>query len=244
MIHQELTARQRRKGGNNAEYYDRPGHDDDAGMEGVVKEVTAAATTSSRRPWQDLSDQELWALLEHMDQKEYVDDDDHEEEEMEEMMALEHQYWDGQYEQWRQGHDCDNDDDFPADTAVPCPMCYQGRLVQQDDENEEGFTMICCSNHDRMNHMIIMMADDDNDDRGGSCPFQLVLSRHNDLTLADLADRLRVVHQDHAASGCRQQLPRIMIQPSMQDDDDQGQQPTTTLVTAHCSACGMQRRIV
>jgi hypothetical protein len=250
MIHRELTARRQRKDGG-AEHYDRPDHhddDDDAGMEGVVEEVTTI-TTNSRRPWHDFSDQELWAVLEQMDQ-EYADDENHdEEEEMEQMMALEHQYWDEQYEQWRiqqQGYDCDDDDDdwHDAGTTVPCPMCYQGRLVQDDDE--EGSNVICCSNHhDSMNHM---MADDDDDDRFGSCPFRMVLPRHDNdhrpLTLADLADRLRIVHQDHARLGCRQQLPRIMIQQSMQVDNDQQRQPTTTLVTAHCAACGMQRRIV
>jgi hypothetical protein len=267
MIHRELAARRQRKGGNNAEQYDRLGQeDDDAGMEGVVEEVTAAAarrattaviTTSSRCAWQDLSDQELWALLEQMDQKGYADDDsdDEEEAEIEERMASENQFWDEQYEQWRQqqqGHndyDDDHDDDLhDADTAVPCPICYQGRLVQEDDDEVEGSTVICCSKHDSMNHM---MADDDGDDRCGSCPFRLVLSQHDDddhrpLTLADLADRLRVVHQDHARlnASCRQ-LPRIMIQQSMPVDNDQRRQPTTTtLVTAHCAACGMQRQIV
>jgi Replication protein A interacting C-terminal len=260
LIHRELAARRRgrhRGGGGDADGDGRGGgyadddNDDDHHMEGVDVVVTpmrmifdnddndndgsttvvaAGAMQRPQRPdittstWQDLSEDELLAFLEELER--YDDDDDGLLEQQEdyrwaamlqqeeEQLALENDYWEDQYDQWQQRQTCQQPDHELL--AVPCPVCHRGQLRQ-----EEGSAIViyCCDGGSENT-----MGDD-----GSCCSFRL----HSHLNLSELADRLRVVHEDHARRGCRQ-LPRII---QMMDNSNNNK---TTTLTAFCASCGYQ----
>jgi Replication protein A interacting C-terminal len=259
LIHRELAARRRGRhrdggGGDGADgggggYADDDNDEDH--MEGVDVVVapmrmifddedgstTVVAAGAIQRPqqpdittdtWQDLSEDELLAFLEELERYDDDDDDDGLMEQQqdyrwaamllqqEEQLALENDYWEDQYEQWQRQQQPDDEPDHEV-LVVPCPVCHRGQLRQ---EEEGSAVVIYCFDDGSENTM---------GDDGSGCSFRL----HSHLNLAELADRLHVVHQDHAVRGCRQ-LPRII---QMMDNNNL---LAATTLTAFCASCGYQ----
>jgi Replication protein A interacting C-terminal len=251
LIHRELAARRggRHRGGDADGGY----ADDDDHMEGVDVVVApmrmifddddgstvpvAAVAMRPQRPdtnstWQDLSEEELLAFLEELER--YDDDDDdglleHQAEDyrwaallrQEEQLA--NDYWEDQYEQWQRQQQQPDDAPDHELLVVPCPVCHRGQLRQ-----EQGSALIYCFDGDSERTM---------GDDGSCCSFRL----YSHLNLAELADRLHAVHQDHARRGCRQ-LPRIiqMVDNNHNHNNDLLATTTTTTLTAFCVSCGYQ----
>jgi Replication protein A interacting C-terminal len=266
LIHRELAARRRgRDGEDGSDGTDGRGggyaddEDDDDHMEGVdvvapmrmifadnddIGTTTVAATQRPQEPvttstWHDLSEEELLAFLEELER--YDNDDDGRLELVEdhrlaailqeEQMELENDYWADQYEQWQrqkgQPEQQQQPDDEPPDEqmVVPCPVCHRGQLRQ-----EEGSAVIYCRGGAERS-----MEDDDS-----CCSFRL----YSHLNLSELADRLHVVHQNHARRGFCRQLPRIVQMNNNNNNNHHLAATTTTTLTAFCVSCGYQGTVL
>lgn len=168
-----------------------------------------------------LSEEELYELLQEVEEEMRRSEEELLEEVLEQERCqqeeMEQQIAD--YEEWEESHCCDQDE------CVICPICCEGVLKK----SSAGSTIYCGSN---------------NNNTMDACSWQqeLKIGRGQDLSLAELKERLRVAFEEHSYQCCSSGTLTFELRPGEENIDSM--EEICHHLIASCHHCDVTSRII